>query len=74
MLQVFNEMKVSRPAVILQDSLELSIRAFDIVRDFLLSFATLVVIFWDCSCIFRDFQAILWGAMLSNGTRHGFLV
>ena len=43
-----------------RDSLRLSIGPFDVVRDILLSFGTLVV-------MFRDFQAILWDAMLSNG-------
>ena len=54
-----------------QDSLRLSIGTFDIIREFLLSFGTLVVMFRDCSCIFRDFKAILWVAILSNETRHG---
>ena len=63
---------MSRPAVILQDSLGLG--TFDIVRDLLLSFGNLVVIFRDGLCIFWDFQAILWDAMLSNEAQHGFLV
>ena len=57
-----------------RDSLRLSIGTFDIVQDLLVSFGTLEVMFWDYSCIFRDFQAIFWDAMLSSGTWHRCLV
>ena len=61
--------KVSKPAVMYRDSLQLSIGTFDIIWDFLVSFETLGVIFRDCSSIFRDFSTIFWDAMLSNGTK-----
>ena len=50
-----------------QDSFRLSVGTFDIVRDFLVSFGTLGVMFQDLLSIFRDFSTIFWDVMLSNG-------